>query len=238
MLDQKIRKRNEQLLKFLDGLLYGGTELDAGELLKNWYGDVQADVFISHSHADRDEAVMFAEWVRDKLRLEPFVDEWVWGSADVMAERLCSKSSIRYITDERVRVSEYNKLLAHVNGMLIKSLASMIARCPCFVFLNTSSSIDDQGKTFSPWIYAELEFSKLLLKNLGTPTVDQANFSEGLKIGYHPEQGHLTKLTTGQLDSWADFAKTCYLDKGKIMSWPQSSRGNYTCLIEALRRGL
>lgn len=63
------------LKKFIDmsGNLLGE------KIMKDWFPNIRADIFISHSHQDEDLAISFAGWLKQNFKLESFIDSTVWG---------------------------------------------------------------------------------------------------------------------------------------------------------------
>lgn len=142
--------------------------VDAAALEADWFGEVSADVFISHSHADLALATKLASILKNKLGLTAFVDSHVWGYSDelikIIDKEFCWKSSSdTYDYDSR------NKSTSHVHLMLSTALMKMIDRCELVLFLNTENSISSENyvksgdeTTASPWIYSELMATKFV----------------------------------------------------------------------------
>ena len=59
-----------------DGVLKGS------QLQNEWFPQVEADIFISHSHGDKDMAISLAGWIKRVFNLNVFIDSCVWGYAD------------------------------------------------------------------------------------------------------------------------------------------------------------
>ena len=59
-------------------------------------------------------------------------------------------------------------IAGHVHMMLSTALANMIDKTECIMFLNTPNSVstrDTKLKTYSPWIYNEIEITRIIEKN-------------------------------------------------------------------------
>lgn len=163
-------------------------------------------VFLSHSHTDKDLAVAIAGLLKEKLNLDVFIDSLVWGYRDQL---------VRLLYDKTGRLNDtVSSIYSHVDCMLTKSLIEMMDSCECLLFLNTPQSVsikDTVEQTHSPWIYAELEASRLLRRHkdearrnrqvfeYGTFSEKQA--SEQLNISYNIPK-HLSKLSDGQFSQW------------------------------------
>ena len=51
--------------------------IDASRMQEDWFPQVKADIFISHSHQDDYYAIALAGLIREETRLRPFVDSCV-----------------------------------------------------------------------------------------------------------------------------------------------------------------
>ncbi len=161
-----INENNKNIAKQgLDELIDMNGNLFAEEIMDNWFPEFNAQVFISHSHKDEKLAVCLSGWMHEKFGLESFIDSCVWGHSDELLrkldDRLCLEKSNYYSYEKR------NRTTCHVNVMLATSLNKMIDQCECIFFLNTPNSISCKGciekeGTESPWIYSEIEATRLL----------------------------------------------------------------------------
>ena len=124
--------------------------------------------------------------------LSVFVDSWIWGNALTLIRELFNLTKGNTIKDA-------SRAAANVHCMLMKSLASMIDRCDYFVFLDTQNAMPEGNKTYSPWIFAELEFAALLK----SPMRLNENFSSmeklGTKLRFTPSLDFLKDFTQSQL---------------------------------------
>lgn len=162
------RANNSAAQSGLDAFFDGDGSLLATKIMDDWFPQVNAKVFISHSHKDEKIAIGLAGWLKDKLGISSFIDSCVWGYAPRLLKKLdtdfCLKDSGYYDYERR------NITNGHVNMMLATSLTKMIDQCECIIFLNTPNSISCKGciekdGTESPWIYAEIEATRLLREN-------------------------------------------------------------------------
>lgn len=160
----KMNKTIETGIKKYLSLSLDGT-LDAFAMEKDWFPDINAHVFISHSHQDEELANQLALWLNKKYGIKSFVDSAVWHYADNLLKQI----DIKYCRKRRANgdfVYDYNKRnrsTAHVHMILQGAIAKMIDKCECFIFINTDNSINiSDGKTASPWIYSELLMAKMM----------------------------------------------------------------------------
>ena len=127
----------------LDAFFDADGSLVATKIMDDWFPQVNAKVFISHSHKDENIAIGLAGWLEDKLGISSFIDSCVWGYAPRLLKKLdtdlCLKDSGYYDYDRR------NITNGHVNMMLATSLTKMIDQCECIIFLNTPNSISCKG---------------------------------------------------------------------------------------------
>ena len=65
--------------------------LDGSKMQANWFPQIKADVFISHSHKDRELALTLAGWLRETFGLTAFIDSCVWGYANDLLKMIDNK---------------------------------------------------------------------------------------------------------------------------------------------------
>lgn len=148
--------------------------IDIIKLEEDWFNndDLNADIFLSHSHKDRNLAIAFAGWLEENFKLKSFIDSCVWGDSNILLHTMDEKYSR---IDKNVPGHyDYGKALissSHVHMILADALMKMINKTECFMFLNTDNSIisvkeemtkSDDKRTYSPWIYLEINIANLL----------------------------------------------------------------------------
>lgn len=160
-------KVHEELKK----LVLEGTEIPDGVAIQNdWFPEIDADIFISHSHNDCKLANGIAGWMNEEFGLRCFIDSNVWGYTNDLLRILNDKYSDKRKGDDGGIVYTHekcNRAANHVNTMLTIALQKMIDRCECVLFLNTNQSILPYEKTLrdatdSPWIYSEIVCTQLI----------------------------------------------------------------------------
>lgn len=207
----------------IDGSL-NGTSIQS-----DWFPQVKADIFISHSHKDEKSAITLAGMLSE-MGLTVFIDSCIWGYAPSLLKSIDDRSCMNdtrtsYIYEER------NKSTSHVHMMLSAALNMMIDKTEAVFFLNTPNSVEASGvlqETVSPWIYAEIAMTRLVRKrDLSDyrPDISKSlnesvrSFSENVRIRYQLDTGHLTNLTNDDLITWRKsydqnaFPRTFALDK-------------------------
>lgn len=53
--------------------------VDGTKVQNDWFPQINADIFISHSHIDEELAQALAGWIHDTFGLRCFIDSNVWG---------------------------------------------------------------------------------------------------------------------------------------------------------------
>ncbi|MEG1312906.1 MAG: hypothetical protein RSD40_01190 [Bacilli bacterium] len=199
------------------------TALDGSEITKEWFPQENWDVFISHSHNDKDLAIHLAAWLQRTFDLKVFVDSFIWGSADELLiaidNEYCvlreEKNNVTYNYDKR------NFSTSHVHMMLSGALSDVIYNTECIIFLNTPNSININGledkETNSPWIYNEIKITSIVEKHYPREFVckenailENFNYNQAkkrnLEIGYKitEELNEFKKLTLQDLIKWKE----------------------------------
>ncbi len=182
--------------------------LKGAEIQQNWFPQIAADVFISHSHADEDLAITLAGWLKEVFNITAFVDSCIWShSIDLLKaidNEYCLMESGYYSYELR------NKSTSHVHMMLATALSMMLDKCECLFFLNTPSSISSSAvvnRTESPWIYYEIATSQVIRKRrrdeLGAKYFSKAEaLRESFSIEYDLDLNHMVDLTVEDLKRW------------------------------------
>lgn len=202
-----------------EGLLtYTGEngELNADQLVKQWFPELRADVFISHSHLDKELAFGLVGWLKEKLGVTAFVDSMVWGSADELLKQIDDK----YCKNENEDAYSYSKRnlsTSHVHMMLAMAIAKMIDSCECLFLLSTPSSISagntitNASQTSSPWLFTEVVLSSLIRRTPlsserqvrlkeAAPSLEAA--MDSANVSYSLPLAHLSKLNQAMLERW------------------------------------
>ena len=203
----------------LDSYIKDNKALDGDAMRKDWFPEVEADIFISHSHTDKDLAICLAGWLYKKFEIRAFIDSMVWNYADDLLWEI-DKNYCRPKGEKHFIYKLRNYSTSHVHMMLTASLNKMIDKCECFFFIKTPNSITTQkaieeAKTYSPWIYSEIETSRIIRKKplsvyreLSDSEVKlfslskQKFLNENLKIEYPLNTDHLEEITEMELILW------------------------------------
>ncbi|KFH27459.1 hypothetical protein JM68_00160 [Helicobacter pylori] len=122
-----------------------------------------AQVFLSHSHADKNKALKVKNYLEEDLDAEcVFIDSLFWDYKDNIMKEMSKYDNTSKIEDAFTLI-------------LRESLQDMIEKCPYFVFLKSKNSVSDQELsriTYSAWIYEELKIAHSIRESRPTPMME------------------------------------------------------------------
>lgn len=215
----KLTNEQENIVRLgISSFLSIEGEIDGDELESSWFPTVNADIFISHSHNDKELAITLAGWLYDKFGLRSFIDSTVWGYSDTLLLEIDKEYC--YNTEKKTyNYQKRNFSTSHVHMMLGAALAKVMDKCECLFFLNTPNSLRasdsiNSNKTCSPWLYYEIGISKLIQKSLlehdtrkginkATKIFSQLNEAEKeLLIIHKLNMQHLKEIDVNELNKW------------------------------------
>ncbi|MBR4022301.1 MAG: hypothetical protein IKI94_06860 [Ruminococcus sp.] len=206
MFNQNKTNLEEELERFI----IMNDVIDGDMISQNWFPSIKADVFISHSHKDEQYVIAFAGWLKEKFKLNAFVDSCAWGYSNDLLRKLdnmyCRTYSNSYSYEKR------NVSTSHVHMMLNVALMKMMDTCECLFFVNTPQSlpicdnIENFKSTLSPWIYSEIEMSRYLRERepnrRGYNNPDIILEHCDLMIKYKINTSHMNKINEADLREW------------------------------------
>ncbi|GAA7603148.1 toll/interleukin-1 receptor domain-containing protein [Helicobacter pylori] len=145
-------------------------------------------VFLSHSHADKNKALKVKGYLEEYLDAEcVFIDSLFWDYKDGVLNKLAEYDDISGIEDAFTLI-------------LRESLEYMIKKCPYFVFLQSKNSVslnqDLLGITYSAWIYEELKITHSI-SNKSRLTIAMESFQVSHNIS--PFLEHLETIALSEL---------------------------------------
>lgn len=213
-------------------ILSGKWVIDGEGTESEWFPQLKKHVFISHSHKDEGIALLVAGVLKDRLGIDAFVDSAAWGCYRELAECLYEATRVRYISLSSPQKDLLrSSATEHAHCMLSKSLIQMMDRCECMFFLDTKASVGlnnigtSDYSTFSPWIYTEIEASRVLRRykyprsvrkvineSLRSFAMDEA---PRVEVVYPLNLEHLGKLSPQAFLQWvtkAEEIKRCLVD--------------------------
>ncbi|WP_154429162.1 toll/interleukin-1 receptor domain-containing protein [Helicobacter pylori] len=112
-----------------------------------------AQVFLSHSHADKNKALKVKNYLESETNHRVFIDSLFWDYKDD-------------VLNEFEKYDNTSKIKDAFTLILRESLQDMIEKCPYFVFLQSNNSVSNQGlscTTYSAWVYEELKIANGLI---------------------------------------------------------------------------
>lgn len=183
-------------------------ELDGDKLQSDWFPNISADVFLSHSHVDLEIAKKLAGFLKEEFGLTTFIDSFFWGHKDDL---------FKEIIEEDDDASSH--LRAHIHNLLISALMNMIDNCEVLIFLNTDSAAPFcetaiEKRVYSPWIFSELNISRFIrIREPNRPISHRvkATLSAAQKtksISYSLNNEHLIKIDQNTLVTWLKMWKS------------------------------
>ncbi|OOQ05883.1 TIR domain protein [Helicobacter pylori] len=129
-----------------------------------------AQVFLSHSHADKNKALEVKDYLENQTKRKVFIDSLFWDYKDDVLNELAKHNDISKIKDAFTLI-------------LRESLQDMIEKCPYFVFLQSKNSVSNQGLsriTYSAWIYEELKIANTFI----TGTTLKESHIKAMRVSY------------------------------------------------------
>ncbi|GAA6986323.1 toll/interleukin-1 receptor domain-containing protein [Helicobacter pylori] len=130
-----------------------------------------AQVFLSHSHADKNKALKVKNYLESETNHRVFIDSLFWDYKDDVLNELAK----RYYT---------SKIEDAFTLILRESLQDMIEKCPYFVFLQSNNSVsfnqDLSYTTYSAWIYEELKIAHSIRESRPTPMMESWQVSHNI----------------------------------------------------------
>ncbi|GHS50716.1 hypothetical protein VN1167_13880 [Helicobacter pylori] len=120
-------------------------------------------VFLSHSHADKNKALKVKDYLESETNHRVFIDSLFWDYKDNVLNKLAEYNDTSKIEDAFTLI-------------LRESLQDMIEKCPYFVFLQSSNSVSFNQNllkiTYSAWIYEELKIAHSISESRPIPMME------------------------------------------------------------------
>lgn len=208
-----LSKQRRQIKRSLNSFLCPDGSLNGSKMKANWFPQINANIFISHSHEDEQLAIALAGWLHEKFGLVSFIDSCIWGYANDLLKMI----DYTYCYNPRMGnfyYNERNRSTSHVHMMLSVALTQMIDKTECLFFLNTPRSITLDTvieQTVSPWIYSEIAMSRLIRRKsreahrcLLLENVKSFASGGGFRIRYDLPTDHLIEIGKRDLMEWED----------------------------------
>ncbi|RVZ03961.1 TIR domain protein [Helicobacter pylori] len=146
----------------------GYTLLNRNEIKEAFFSPFKpqlknAQVFLSHSHADKNKALEIKDYLESQTKHKVFIDSLFWDyKNDILKE----------IKKHHIDVSKIEDAFTLI---LRESLQDVIEKCPYFVFLQSKNSVSNQDLlkiTYSAWIYEELKIAHSISESRPIPMME------------------------------------------------------------------
>ncbi len=121
--DLGLKNYNSNLLSVrpaLSEFIRQDNSLDGSAIQSEWFPQIDADVFLSHSHNDLETAIIVSGWLEKHLGLTSFIDSTVWGYCDQLLRELDNDYCL--MPNNLYNYQLRNKSTAHVHMMLSTAL--------------------------------------------------------------------------------------------------------------------
>lgn len=179
-----VYKNLQLLVKGKNGVV-DGDELQKYVFPTGRNGDY--DAFISHSHNDKEAAVILASFLTSCCGLKVFLDSYVWKSADGLLRHIddlyCKQDDGNYNYKRR------NFSTSHVHAMLSMAIMDIIDKTDCCIFIDSKHSIalhnlknSNKAQTLSPWLFEEIFMMKSLPRHLRRHLGELKEFSKAVGV--------------------------------------------------------
>ncbi|GAA7436152.1 toll/interleukin-1 receptor domain-containing protein [Helicobacter pylori] len=130
-----------------------------------------AQVFLSHSHADKNKALKVKNYLESETNHRVFIDSLFWDYKDD-------------VLNELEKYDNTSKIKDAFTLILRESLQDMIEKCPYFVFLQSNNSVSLSQRlsriTYSAWIYEELKIAHSIRESRPTPMMESWQVSHNI----------------------------------------------------------
>lgn len=160
-----------QIHELLDSYIGVNGVVNGSKLQDDWFPSIKEDTFLSHSHKDKELAIKLAGWLYNNFNLITFIDSCIWDYSDKLIKEIDEKYCKNY-NNTTYNYKKRNISTSHVHMMLMNALIKIIDKSECVFFLNTDNFVikteeeilKNKNKTYSPWIYSEINATNLVRK--------------------------------------------------------------------------
>ena len=177
---------------------------------QDWFPEVGAHVFLSHSSKDKDNAITLAGYLYHKFNIITFIDSCIWGHSNDLLKILDKKYSLLENDNATYNYDKRNRSTSHIHMMLSSALTMMIDKAECLIFLNTPNSVSTKqacSTTGSPWIYSEITTSRFIHKRIPIrhrkiQLSKNIKTFDSLDIQYPLSTSHLSNINSTDFIEW------------------------------------
>ncbi len=202
-------KNKVEIRKGLENYLSPDGRMNMKELEEDWFPNIKADIFLSHSHQDEENAKLLAFFLKEKFGLTTFIDSMVWKNVIDLLKKIDEKyNKIKGTTSYSYKGSTW--AAANVYLILMIALVKMIDKCECAIFMDTPNSLEisnssEEEFTGSPWIYSEIEILNRIQQKKPTreKKIGMENiFDESFNPKYNIQLKNFKEIDSKILEEW------------------------------------
>ncbi|UTC64332.1 hypothetical protein E4O00_11010 [Treponema sp. OMZ 788] len=218
----KVNEDMSRLIAKFNKILKGDGEnfqISSADIEKEWFPEIRADIFISHSHNDLEIARALKNLIETTFDLECFIDADVWEHYRILADIITKYDDCGCFNDNIIKSS----------AILNVALFKMINRCKALFFIKSkNSTINNNHQTLSPWIYSEISISNIMHSKI---MESAERYDESVKVLFDTDFSNFRNLTFSDLETWLDTCKgknikgTKALDK--LLDIVKNKRGGF-----------
>lgn len=123
---ERYSKQKKDIKLVLESFILSNGKIDGSSFINNWFPQIHADIFISHSHKDKNLAIALAEWLFEEFGLNTFVDSCIWGNSTELLLEIDKEFSDFNPNRNTYNYNKRNNSTSHVHIMLSTALSMMI----------------------------------------------------------------------------------------------------------------
>ncbi|GHR92759.1 toll/interleukin-1 receptor domain-containing protein [Helicobacter pylori] len=168
--NEAVEKIAEKIYELIEGAKHpnDGTILNHNKIKEAFFSPFKpqlkdAQVFLSHSHADKNKVLKVKNYLESETNHRVFIDSLFWDYKN---------NVLKEVKKHHIDVSKIEDAFTLI---LRESLQDMIEKCPYFVFLESKNSVSNQGLsciTYSAWVYEELKIAHSIRESRLTPMME------------------------------------------------------------------
>ena len=111
----------------LDSFISPDGSINGSKMQSNWFPQIDADIFISHSHRDEKMAITLAGWLDEIFGISTFIDSCIWGYSNDLLRQIDNKHCLNP-SGETYSYEKRNNSTSHVHMMLSTALNMMMMK--------------------------------------------------------------------------------------------------------------
>ncbi|GAA7050976.1 toll/interleukin-1 receptor domain-containing protein [Helicobacter pylori] len=168
--NEVVEKIAKKIYKLIEGAKHPNDDiiLNHSEIKEAFFSPFEpqlkdTQVFLSHSHADKNKALKVKNYLESETNHRVFIDSLFWDYKN---------NVLKEVKKHHIDVSKIEDAFTLI---LRESLQDMIEKCPYFVFLQSNNSVSNQGlshTTYSAWVYEELKIAHSIRESRPTPMME------------------------------------------------------------------